>query len=369
MTAPFGRRPGWAHGIGSRIAIAAVITASVAVAIVALGVVIVGGNLFTQLMLEHGQSVETAHVMFDGSITAVVVLAVATSAIAAIVLAVFLSRRLVQPILEIGAAARRLASGDYAVRVPPQGPDEVASLADSFNQMAVSLEEQEGLRRGFITNAAHELRTPLTNLKGYLEGLRDGIIPADKATFESLGEEAERLVRLAASLDALAEGDSAQGPPRLVELDVAAAIRSAVELAGPSLGRASLSLHLDLPDQLDARADPDALAQVLANLLQNAARYTSPGERVAISAERRSEDVLVTVSNTGVDIPPDDLPHVFERFYRVDKSRDRALGGAGIGLTIVRQMIESAGGRVGVASGGGQTRFWFSLPALSAAAK
>ena len=362
MTTSIGRRRGWAHGIGSRIAIAAVITASVAVAIVALGVVVVGGNVFTQLMLEHGQSVETAHLMFDGSITAVLVLAVATSLIAALALAVFLSRPLARPIREIGAAARRLASGDYAVRVPPQGPDEVASLAESFNQMAVSLEEQESLRRGFITNAAHELRTPLTNLKGYLEGLRDGIISADKATFESLWEEAERLVRLAASLDALAEGDAAHGPPRLVELDVAAAIRGAVELAGPSLERASLSLHLDLPDRLDAQTDPDALAQVLGNLLQNAARYTPRGGRVAIGAERRSEEILVTVSNTGVDIPPDDLPHVFERFYRVDKSRDRAHGGAGIGLAIVQQMVEAAGGRVGVESGGGQTRFWFSLP-------
>ena len=363
MTAPIGRRRGWAHGIGSQIAIAAVVTASVAVAIVALGVVVVGGNVFTQLMLEHGQSVETAQAMFNGSITAVLVLAVATSVIAALALAVFLSRRLAQPIREIGAAARRLAAGDYAVRVPPHGPAEVASLAQSFNQMAVSLEEQESLRREFITNAAHELRTPLTNLKGYLEGLRDGIIPADNATFESLWEEAERLVRLAASLDALAEGDSAQGPPRLVELDVAAAIRGAVELAGPSLERASLTLHLDLPDRLDARADPDALAQILGNLLQNGARYTPRGGRVAVRAERRSDEILVTVSNTGVDIPPDDLPHVFERFYRVDKSRDRAHGGAGIGLAIVQQMVEAAGGRVGVESGGGQTRFWFSLPA------
>ncbi len=362
MNFPTSGRRRWAHGIGARIAIAAVATAGLAVAIVALGVVVVGGNVFTALMLEHGQSVETAHSMFDGSITAVLVLAVATSVIAALALAVFLSRRLARPIREIGAAARRLAAGDFAVRVPPQGPDEVAGLAESFNQMAVSLERQESLRREFIANAAHELRTPLTNLKGYLEGLRDGIIPADKATFESLWEEAERLVRLAASLDALAEGDAAQGPPRLVDLDVVAAIRGAVELAGPNLERAGLTLDLDLPDRLDARADPDGLAQVLGNLLQNAARYTPRGGRVEIHTERRSADFRVTIANSGAEIPADDVPHLFERFYRVDKSRDRAHGGAGIGLAIVQQIVEAAGGRVGADSGAGGTRFWFSLP-------
>jgi signal transduction histidine kinase len=229
--------------------------------------------------------------------------------------------------------------------------------------MAASLERQESLRRDFIANAAHELRTPLTNLQGYLEALRDGVITADRATYESLHEEADRLVRLSRSLDALAEGDAGGNPPVLVEVDVAAAVRSALDLVAPTIERAGLRLVVAVPATLPARADPDGLAQVLANLLSNAIRYTPADGTITVRAERRPADVLISVSNTGEGIPPEDLDRVFERFYRVEKSRDRAHGGAGIGLAIVKQLVEAAGGRVGAESGGGQTRFWFSLPA------
>jgi two-component system sensor histidine kinase BaeS len=357
------RRPGWSRGVGARIALAAVLTTSLAVTIVALGVVVVGGSVFADLMMKHGATAEAAHAMFDQSITLVLLAAIGAAIAAGVVMAVMLGRRLAKPLAEIGSAARTVAAGDYAVRVPRRGPEEIASLADSFNQMAASLEEQERMRREFIANAAHELRTPLTNLQGYLEGLRDGVIPADRATFESLWDEAERLVRLAASLDTLAAGDAAERPARLVEVDVLSAVRSAVELAAPGFERAGISLEVDLPGQLAAHADPDGLAQVLGNLLQNAMRYTPRGGRVAIRAERRPADILVSVSNSGEGIPADELAHVFERFYRVDKSRDRVHGGAGIGLSIVQQLIEAAGGRVGAESGNGSTNFWFSLPA------
>jgi signal transduction histidine kinase len=229
--------------------------------------------------------------------------------------------------------------------------------------MAASLEEQERMRRDFIANAAHELRTPLTNLQGYLEALRDGVIVADPSTYESLWDEAERLVRLSRSLDALAEGDAAAGAPAVGSLDLAAAIRVAVELVQPSIERAGLHLSVDVPETLPARANADQLAQVLGNLLSNAIRYTPAGGGVHVKAERRSGDLLVSVANSGEPIPPGELDRVFERFYRVEKSRDRARGGAGIGLAIVKQLVEAAGGRVGAESTDGQTRFWFSLPA------
>ena len=357
------RRPGWSRGVGARIALAAVLTTTLAVAIVSFGVVVVGGAVFADLMMKHGASAETAHAMFDQSITLVLLVAIGAAIAAGVVLAIVLGRRLARPLAQIGSAARSVAAGDYRVRVPRRGPEEIASLADSFNQMAASLEEQERLRREFIANAAHELRTPLTNLQGYLEGLRDGVIPADRATFESLWDEAERLVRLAASLDTLAEGDAGARRAVPAEVDVVIALRTAVELATPAIERAGLALEVELPNRLAARADPDALAQVLGNLLQNATRYTPRGGRVAIRAERRPADILVTVTNTGEGIPADDLAHVFERFYRVDKSRDRVHGGAGIGLSIVQQLVEAAGGRVGAESGEGTTRFWFVLPA------
>ena len=355
-------------GIALRIALAAIASVAVGVTIVALGATLLGGDAFTQLMTLHGSSAESARRMFDDSVTRVVIVAVVVGVAAAAILAVLFARRLAQPLSHISRAARRIAEGDYRARVPREGPEELASLADSFNQMAMSLEEQQQVRRDFIANAAHELRTPLTNLKGYLEALRDGVVPADPATFDSLLEEADRLVRLSRSLDTLAEGDAAIDPPEVLDVDAAAAIRSAVDLARPSFARAGLVLSVDVAPVLPARANPDHLAQVLANLLQNALRYTPADGQVTIHGERRPDDVLISIANTGDGIPADDLPRVFERFYRVDKSRDRARGGAGIGLAIVQQLVEAAGGHVGVESRDGLTRFWFSLPGPAGAA-
>lgn len=350
------------RGLAGRIALAALAAAALGVAILATGVAVIGARAFTELMVEHGEAATAAQAMYDESVMTVVIVAVAVAILASVGLAVVLGRMLARPLAEVGAAARRIAQGDYATRVPRAGPDEIASLADSFNQMAASLEQQEQMRRDFIANAAHELRTPLTNLQGYLEALRDGVISADRATYESLHEEADRLVRLSRSLDALAEGDALSSPPQLLDVDLVPILRSAVELSLPAFERSRVDVALEVPDSLAIRAHPDGLKQVLDNLLQNAVRYTPAGGRVTVRGEQRLSDVLVTVSNTGVTIPPDDLPRVFERFYRVEKSRDRARGGAGIGLAIVKQLVEAAGGRVGTDSREGLTRFWFSLP-------
>ena len=351
------------RGIAVRIALAALVSAAVGLAILAAGVTVVGAESFKAIMAEAGITADHAQRMYDQSVSTVVVAAVVVAALASIGLAIVMARMLARPLADVGAAARRIAAGDYAARVPRDGPEELASLADSFNQMAAGLERQEQLRRDFIVNAAHELRTPLTNLQGYLEALRDGVIVADRATYESLWDEAERLVRLSHSLDALADGDAGAPPRPAVELDLATAIRAALDLAHPTLERAGLQLVVDVPDRLPGRANPDDLAQVLGNLLSNAARYTPAGGTVAVRAERRPGDLLVSVSNSGEGIPAGDLERVFERFYRVEKSRDRARGGAGIGLAIVKQLVEAAGGEVGAESADGRTRFWFSLPA------
>jgi signal transduction histidine kinase len=351
------------RGIAVRIALAALVAAGVGLAILAVGVAVVGAEVFTALMVEAGDSAEHAREMYDESVIGVVAAAIVVASLASVVLAIVMARMLARPLAQVGRAARRVAEGDYAARVPRDGPEELASLADSFNQMAGSLERQEQLRRDFIANAAHELRTPLTNLQGYLEALRDGVITADRSTYESLWDEAERLVRLSRSLDALAEGDASSTAPGLEDIDLVTAVRAALELAQPTLERARLRVIVELPDRLPGRANPDHLAQVLGNLLSNAARYTQGGGTVTVRAERRPGDLLVSVSNTGDGIPPDDLERVFERFYRVEKSRDRARGGAGIGLAIVKQLVEAGGGRVGAESRDGTTRFWFSLPA------
>ena len=350
------------RGVGSRIAAAAILVSVLAVAIVTVGTLVLGADAFINLMTADGHPAEAARSMFDDSVRRVVLVALVVAVIAAVVLSAALGRRIARPLRDVGRAARRIAAGDYAARVPRTGPEELADLADSFNQMATALEEQERMRRELIANAAHELRTPLTNLQGYLEALRDEVIPADRATFESLWDEAERLVRLSRSLDVLAAGDAGLARASVVDLDVAAAVRSATELVAPAMTAAGLACEVDVPRVLRGWADPDGLAQVLANLLQNALRYTPPGGSVRVAAETGQGEAVVSVANTGPGIPPEDLPHVFERFYRVEKSRDPAQGGAGIGLAIVRALVESFGGRVGAESGDGVTRIWFSLP-------
>ena len=353
-------RPG---GIATRISLAALVVAGLAIAILGIGVMVIGGQSFADLMADHGESTESSRAMFTDSVGWVVVATSVIAVIVAVIVAGVLGARLARPLREIGGAARRIAEGDYQARIPRHGPEEIVSLSDSFNQMAAALEEQERMRREFIANAAHELRTPLTNLQGYLEALRDGVIEPERATFESLWDEAERLVRLSRSLDTLAAGDAGTAAATVVDLDLTTTIRAAVDLARPAIRAAGLELSLDLPETLPARGDPDQLAQVVGNLLQNAVRYTPAGGQVSIHAEQRPRDVIVSVANSGDGIPAADLPQVFERFYRVDKSRDRARGGAGIGLAIVRQIVEAAGGAVGAESRDGMTRFWFSLPA------
>ncbi len=349
--------------LAPRIALVVLAVAGLTLAILAAGVLGFGAATFERLMVEHGSDVALSRDMFEHGVTLFFVAAAGVAAVGSIVLAIALARGLSAPLGRLARAARRIADGQYETRVPRHGSEELVSLADSFNQMAESLADQERMRREFIANAAHELRTPLTNLLGYLEALRDDVVTPSAETFESLREEVDRLVRLARSLDTLADGEASGGPPAIVDLDLSAALANAVALARPSFEQRGIKIELiGASRTLRARADADHLTQVLANLLQNAARYTPQGGRVTVSAEPRASDVLVMVSNTGDGIPPDDLPRVFERFYRVEKSRDRARGGAGIGLAIVKRLVELGGGRVGAESAAGLTRFWFSLP-------
>jgi signal transduction histidine kinase len=346
--------------IGTRFLAAALVVAGVALAIVAVGVIRVGGEAFASLMIAAGDSADHAQEMFDASVTVVLGLAGLVAAVVAVALAMLFARRLARPIEQLADAAERIAAGDLEARVVEAGPAELRALAAAYNTMAEQLAEQDAVRREFVINASHELRTPLTNLEGYLEALRDGVLPPDPATFDSLREEVDRLTRLAASLDILAgvEGERPASRP----VDVAAIVRSSAELVGPALARRTIGVDIAIATPLVVQARADALTQVVANLLQNAVRYTPAGGLVRIEAQPTADGVTVRVANSGPGIPPGDLPHVWERFYRVEKSRDRERGGAGVGLAIVKQLVEDAGGRVGVTSDGGWTTFWFSLP-------
>ena len=350
------------RGIRFRIALASLCVAAAALTIVGVGVWIVGGQSFEYLMMLHGESAGAAREMFDEAVSRVLVLAIAVALVVAAARAAGLGSALGKPLRRLSTAARRIAAGDYAQRLPLAGSDELVSVADSFNQMAGALEQQERLRREFIANAAHELRTPLTNLQGYLEALRDSVIEPDRQVFESLYEETDRLVRLSRSLDQLAAGDARLMPTHEEDLDLVALIRSAVEMSRAAAGARGMELTTDGPDSLRVRGDADRIMQILANLLANAVQHGEPGGKVKVRWGVQDSEIVVSVENSGTLIPEAELPLVFERFYRVEKSRDRRHGGAGIGLAIVRQLVDSIGGRVGAESANGVTRFWFTLP-------
>ena len=347
-------------GIATRIVAAALVVVTVALVILVIGVMRVGADSFAALMMEAGDSAEHASEMFTSSVAWVVLVAAIVAALAALAIGSFLARRLARPIARLATAAQRTAEGDLRATAPVEGPAEVRALAAAFNVMVDRLAEQDAVRREFVVNASHELRTPLTNLQGYLEALRDGVLPPDPAMFDSLREEVDRLTRLAASLDLLAGADDERPMPE--DLDLGGLVRSGVELVTPSFARRSIRVETAISPAVNVHARADELAQVLSNLLQNALRYTPAGGDVRVTVERVDGVAVVRVANSGAEIPAEDLPRVWERFFRVERSRDRASGGAGVGLAIVKRLVEQAGGRAGATSDGGRTTFWFSLP-------
>ncbi len=285
---------------------------------------------------------------------------------AAAVVSLLISRRLTAPLRDMTVASQRMAEGRYSERVPARGGDELGQLAASFNGMAEKLEQVEAMRRRLIGDVAHELRTPLTAIKGSMEGLVDGVLPASPETFTQVAAEAERLNRLVDDLQELSRVESGAVALDLKPVSLAELVETACKRLAASYASKGVSLTLDLSAALPpVHADIDRLLQVLTNLLGNALQYTPAGGHVTLSAETRSGEILIKVTDTGIGIPLEHMPHIFDRFYRVDKSRSRqAGGGSGIGLTISKALVEAHGGHLWVESPGeglGST-FLFTLP-------
>lgn len=291
--------------------------------------------------------------------------AVGASVVAAVVASVLLASRVSVPVSRLAAAARRIADGRYAERVAVASGDEIGELAGSFNRMAESLEGTERRRLQLVGDVAHELRTPLTTVDGYLEGLQDGVIQPSEATWTLMRGETARLAHLVDDLQQLWRAEARQLPLDLTNVEVPAFIESLVERLRVAAGERAVELHLELPDQgLVVRADGVRLAQVLDNLLSNALRYSPPDGRVTIAASRAEDGIRLSVTDEGPGLTVEQRERVFERFYRVDPSRSRALGGSGIGLAIARALIDAMDGRIWVDSEGpgrGST-FWIELP-------
>jgi len=289
---------------------------------------------------------------------------VALAIVIALILTFFLSGRISSPIANLARAARQLGRGYLSQRIQFRGTGEVKDLAEAFNSMATDLEHAEQLRRNLVADVAHELRTPLSNIQGYLEAIRDRMMKPSRAVIVSLNEETSLLSRLVDELQELSLAEAGELKLVYQTEDIAKLIEQTVAPWRPRVAAKEISLSLDLPDNLpQVSIDWQRISQVLHNLLENAVTHTPKGGAINVAATTQDDKIEVHVSDTGEGIPAEDLPNIFERFYRVDKSRARATGGSGLGLTIAKRLVEAHGGKIAVESELGKgSSFSFTLP-------
>ncbi len=308
---------------------------------------------------------ETTAQAFRAAMLQALLVSASAAILAAVAVSLFVSTRIITPLQRLLAASRRIAAGHYAERVPTGAADELGALATQFNTMAAELESAERRRVALIGDVAHELRTPLATIEGYTEGLLDGVVEPGAETWALLHDEVGRLRRLVQDLQELSRAEARQLPLDLRPCDPSELVGQALARIAPQFAEKDITLRNAVPSGLPAvQADADRIIQVLINVLGNALRYTPSDGNVRVSAGQQDSAVVFHVADTGIGIAPEHLPHVFERFYRVDKARSRALGGSGIGLTIARAVIAAHDGRIWVISPGPNqgTTCSFTLP-------
>jgi signal transduction histidine kinase len=290
--------------------------------------------------------------------TLFIALAVATivATVTSLATSLFVARRITVPLRQMTQVSQRISAGNYAERIviaPVHATDELGQLASSINALAVALEQTERRRLEVIGNVAHELRTPIATLEGYLEGLLDEVIEPSPRTWAMLHTEAGRLRRLVDDLQELSRAEARQIPLSLQPVAPQRLVQDALEPLAGQFAEKGLELQIHMPEDLpEVMADSTRAVQILTNVLVNALRYTPAPGKVAVDVNREEVKVAFRISDTGVGLSPEQIAHIFERFYRVDKSRSRAFGGSGIGLTIAQSLAQAMGGEIRVESAG-----------------
>lgn len=352
-------RPGWAtRSLGTRLMVAqgAVVTAGILTASTVAA--LIGPPLFHEHLLRAGMSAtasELAHVEQAYNEASFVSLAVALviAVLCALGVTWYVAGRLTRPLAALTTAAHEMGEGNYGARatVPNAGP-ELASLADAFNAMAGRLGDAEETRRRLVGDVAHEMRTPVATLTAYLDGVDDGVIEWDEPTSSLFRSNVERLARLCEDMSAVSRAEEGQLEVRRSRLRVRDLLEAAGREAQSGFALKGVRLRLGPCADVCVLADPERVGQVLANLLANALRHTPAGGEVVISATRSAGEALLVVSDSGEGLEPQQLTHVFERFYRGDAARTRDARGSGVGLTIAKAIAEAHGGRLTVTSPG-----------------
>ena len=315
-----------------------------------------------------GGSGGTAGSDIQGAVSAGVNEAILWGALAGVVVAVIasyvVSGWITRPLTHMAEVAGQIAAGDYRQRVSHGAGDEIGRFATAFNDMAGQLQRTEEVRQELLGTISHEIRTPLANVEGYMQGLLDGVIPAEPETYELVRREAARLGRLVSDVERLSRLEAGAEAIKPRDLAVAEVVEPVVGPLKPQFANAGISFSVDCPEPCPRiRVDPDKFAQILGNLLSNALRYTPSGGAVKVEVHAQDRMVAFVVEDNGIGIPAVDLPHIFERFYRVDKSRASSSGGSGIGLAVAKALTQQMGGSISVESlQGSYTRFTFLLP-------
>jgi len=280
-------------------------------------------------------------------------IAVGAAVLMALLLSTVVSARVVRPVRALAGAAQRIARGAHAARVPVRGTDELAQLAGAFNEMATSLERAEQIRRQLLADVAHELRNPLATVESYVEALSDGVLAADQENWSAIRAETTRLNRLVNDLQEVSRAEAHELDLHPVPTMLSALVDDAVKAADPAYTAKGVTLEAErLPQSPTVEVDRERIAEVLANLLANALRHTLSGGEVRVSARAQGRFAEIAITDTGEGIAPEHLDRIFERFYRVDPARSRGSGGTGIGLAIVRAIVEAHSGTVTASSDG-----------------
>ena len=338
------------RSLRARLLVAFLVVVAASIGTVGVAVLLVGPAYFAEAMGHMpgdrmgeamGQATQAA---FTDAMRQALLAATVIAIVTATVVSLAVAARIARPISALAAAARRVAGGHYAERVPVDEPGELGELATSFNDMAGSLEATERRRLQLVGDVAHELRTPLTTLDGYLEGLEDGVIEPNTETWRLLRSETGRLTRLVADLSELWRAEARQLSLRIEAVDISSVAREVAE------GFAQLAterrMRVDVPSgPAVALADRDRVAQIVGNYVSNAIRHAPDGSTITVLTGSVDGRVRLGVTDRGPGLASDQFEAVFERFYRVDPARSRSAGGSGIGLTIARALAEAMGGR------------------------
>lgn len=303
---------------------------------------------------------------FNDAMTTALIFASIAAASAAALVSAFVTYRIMRPIRATVQASQRIAAGQYDERLSINSSDELGTLTQSFNRMASALQEIEHTRQRLIGDISHELKTPLASIHAYMEGLQDGVIAPTAETFQQVQHETSRLQRLVHDLQELSRAEAGQMTLQFEPQNMTELITSTVNWITPQFEDKHVQLQADIPEEpVFVRCDYDRLRQVLLNLLGNALQYTPENGSVFVRFEQGQTHVEIHIQDTGIGLSEQDKERIFERFYRVDKSRSRLSGGSGIGLTIARHIIQAHGGNLRVESAGlnqGST-FQIRLPA------